>query len=189
MPPADERRPLPLYLRPPTPLWTLTLAEVMSPPDAPESMSEWWDRRVRDGWRDLDRAVERHGLRDSVMPSGVDGYAIAYHLRSGTIAVIETASGIAVGGLFEGNLHVLAGHQRRGLAAAVMDLAFEVGIKKIGHNVALSRGGRATRRAAHRLSVARALVRGLAVRPEVLADYPDLAPADEAMPAMPGTGP
>jgi hypothetical protein len=162
--------------RPPTPLHTLTLAEVMSPPDAPERMSTSWAWYVRNGWGALDALVERHGLRDRAVPCGVPGYAIACDVPDRVVAVIDEATGMAAGGLVEGNLHILRDHQGRGLAPLVMEMAFDVGIKRIGHSVALSPGGRKTRKAAHLISVRRALERGVEVRAEVLADYPGLVP-------------
>jgi GNAT superfamily N-acetyltransferase len=160
--------------REPTPLHELTLSELLDVPDAPERMSLDWARSVADGWRELDRMVARYALRDAAVPSGVPGYSIACHAGARFIAVFDDATGRAVGGLFEGNLYVEPAHQRRGLATRVTTLAFETGLKRIGHKVCLSTGGRATRRAAHRIAVARAVADGIEVKAEVLADYPEL---------------
>ena len=131
--PADDRRlPVRLPWTPtpppaPTPLHTLTLAEVMSPPDAPLSMSADWDDRVKDGWRDLERLAARPSIRDGARPCGVEGYAIASDPVWRSIAVIVAGTGEPAGGLIDGNLHVLAAHQGKGLATAITELAFAVG--------------------------------------------------------------
>jgi GNAT superfamily N-acetyltransferase len=165
----------------PTPLWTATLAEVMSPPDCSKAMSDSWDRYVRKGWKALDHIVERIGLFERAEPSEVEGYAIAHDLRERIVAVFEARTGAPAGAVIDGNLHVLKRHQGKGLAPLLIERAFDVGVKRLDHlTVTLSPGGRATRRRAHRNSVRRALERGEAVRDEVLDDYPELRDAAAA---------
>lgn len=168
----------------PTPLWTATLAEVMSPPDCSQGMSDSWDRYVRKGWRALDQIAGRTRLFERAEPSEVEGYAIAHDLRDRIVAVFEAGTGAPAGAVIDGNLHVLKRHQGKGLAPLLIERAFDVGIKRLDHaTVTLSPGGRATRRRAHRNSVRRAIERGESVRDDVLADYPDLAEATAAAPA------
>lgn len=159
----------------PAPLHAVPLARLLDHPDAPGWMAWDWDVRNATGWADLERRVEGGGLRERPTAGAWNGYRFVAEgdWPEGVLAALAPDGAVA-GGILDGNLFVCKPHRGNGLAAAIVALAFGLGIKRPGERVQLSQGGRATRRAAHRLAVGQALARGEALAPEVMADYPGL---------------
>jgi GNAT superfamily N-acetyltransferase len=163
----------------PVPLHRIRLSDLMSPPDAPEV---WVAKGFSDeGLSRLDASLERevveHGLRSKAeVIHAVPGYRMASDGK--TVAVFDSVDETVVGGFLNREVFVLPRHRGRGLGAEILIVAFEsgaIGPDNMSGFQWLSPGGRANRRAAHRLAVERALDAGLAVSDDVLVDYPDLA--------------
>ena len=124
--------------------------------------------------------LEAASLWESRQPSNVDGYSIAHKgkdWRDGVIAVWQDATGKLVGGQGNGVPYVDPAFREQKLGREIQLRAFETGLKTLRDFVIFSPAGLAARKSAHRFAVTRAVEHGLAVRSDVLADYPELQPA------------
>jgi len=148
----------------------------MRQPDAPRSASESWERRVRDGWVEMESFVDRHGLREKARPFPVEGYACACDAGPNTLGVLALfdGEGKIAGGIMGGTIYLYEPHRGKGIGTEMMIIAFNLGIKRVNDCVILSTEGRRTRRSAHRKAVERALAAGIEVDARVLADYPEM---------------
>jgi GNAT superfamily N-acetyltransferase len=149
------------------------------PPMASEAFCAGPGRRISEGAfaRVLESAPSLEGGR---VASAVPGFSVAWSGRGwgdGVICLWEDATGRVVGGQAGGVPYVLPEYRGLKLGREIALRAFETGLKKLSDGVFFSPEGLAARRSAHRFAVERAIGRGLAVPAEVLADYPDLAPA------------
>lgn len=110
-------------------------------------------------------------------PSNVEGYSIAHkghYWGDGVIAVWQESTGKLVGGQGNGVPYVAPPFREQKLGREIQLRAFETGLKTLGDGVIFSPAGLAARQSAHRFAVTRAVEQGIAVKAEVLADYPEL---------------
>lgn len=134
------------------------------------------ERQIEQAWSTL----RGPGLGVLTMPSAVPGYCIGsdgYDYRHGIVVIRHSQTGRVVGGIAQGVVLVDAEHRGHHLGAEAVILAFRRKIKRLDDPVVFTPAGLGNRRAAHRIEVQRALLRGVAVPPEVLADYPSLESA------------
>lgn len=125
----------------------------------------------------LQELAEEMAYRMEQADCDIDGYRMAIDRGSGLLTVHDEG-GFVVGGIFHKSILVLPGHRGLGLGAEILIRAFDTGVmhpETMNEDNLLTAAGRANRRAAHRIAVARAVWAGVEVAPDVLADYRHLS--------------
>jgi GNAT superfamily N-acetyltransferase len=145
---------------------------------------------------DLLKREEEFRYRLVSVDCGIDGYTMAIDRANALeMLVVYDGAGSVVAGVYKKRVLVLPDHRAQGLGAEILIRAFETGVmhpNTMNRDNALTTAGRANRKSAHKIAVERAVRAGIAVDPEVLADYAELVPiwtASSPAPVLPNAAP